>query len=517
MTRSAPKRKRPAKRAKSPRKPESTPARVTQDSEPRPLSPWAWSVLPMLLVAIGISTEPLRYLQAWNGPPAPGLADLKPLPTPPGDAPGLVMLLIDGLGATPSRRLTKLKALREEGADVTLTAVYPSKSRPAYVTMLTGLPPVLHGARNNRTPGGHGLDTFLARAKDAGLATACVGDRIDWFAELAEGGCQTAKTTRSDQNFIQAAADALASPAKVVVLHWLGVDWMGHEHGGASGQYGAAARDADALVGLVASQARGRVVAIVADHGHSAHGGHGGDERVVTEVPLVLKGPGVRVGVQVRGEAHQLASTLATLAGIAVPAASVGRPIWEALDPKLKAAKQDHADAIYARASKLTHPPAADAGPLVRLLAALALIIALLFRRIPWAVVGALTPLCAVVLLIGRGDPLTLSAVDLAPRFISRLLGYSGPAAIMGAVVLVRSAYARPVGDRARDASIKALAYAAGAAGPWLAAAAWAGFRPYPELPTAVAGFLPVALAIPAVLGLFSAAICIPIAAWGDG
>jgi hypothetical protein len=114
------------------------------------------------------------------------------------------------------------------------------------------------------------------------------------------------------------------------------------------------------------------------------------------------------------------------------------------------------------------------------------------------------------MLLSGRGDPLTLSAIDQAPRFVSRLLGYSAPASVFAVVALVRST------KTTKDAALKAVALAAGAAGPWLIACCWAGFRPYPAVPTPVAGFLPVALAIPAVVGLFAAALIVPIAAWRD-
>lgn len=468
----------------------------------------------MLLLAMIVSTEPSRYLQAWNGPPAPGLTELTPLPAPPDKRPGVVVLLIDGLGRTPAMRLTKLKEMRQAGADVRLTAAYPSKSRPAYITLLTGLPPELHGGRNNRTAGTPGLDTLLARVRAAGLGTACVGDRIGWFAELAFGGCESAKTTMSNEEFIRAADEALRGKAHVVVLHWLGVDWNGHEHGGASGQYAAAARDADTLVEMVRERSAGRAVVVIADHGHSARGGHGGDEPSVMEVPLVLSGPGVTKGAAPSepAQAEDVASTLAVLAGVAVPAASIGKPLWEVLEPALRARRGDHADAVRTRAARPahTHKGPGVAWPILRIALALLAVLACARPRPRWAVIGALTPALALLLLVGRGDPLTLSAVDQAPRFVSRLLGYSAPAAVFAGIALARSS------ATTMDASLKAIALAAGAVAPWLLACCWTGFRPYPELPTPVAGFLPVALAIPAVVGLFSAALTIPIAAWRD-
>ena len=467
-------------------------------------------VAPILAASLAVATEPVRYLQAWNGPPMPGLTGLQPLPPPSTPGPGVVVLLVDGLGRSPALKLPQLKALRKAGADVTIQAAYPSKSRPAYITLLTGTPPALHGGRNNRTPGEHGLDTLLARARAAGMTTACVGDRLGWFAELAAGGCDVARTTQTDGDFVRAADDALASDAKMVFLHWLGVDWSGHAHGGASGQYGAAARDADALVKMIVERARGRVVAVVADHGHAAHGGHGGNEPEVLEVPLVLSGPGVRGGVQAQGRAHDVAPTLALLAGVALPAASVGKPIWDALHPDTQRAQGDHVNAVRSRVDQVSVPKRRTwvRGGLTAL-AALALLLGVR-KRTRWALVGLLVPGCALILLAGRGDPLSLSAVDQAPRFVARLMGYSAPAAALGALALVRSV------DRTREAALRAVAFVVGAAGPWLISACWAGFRPYPQVPGPLEGFLPVALAIPAVLGMFAAALCVPLAAWSD-
>jgi len=78
---------------------------------------------------------------------------------------------------------------------------------------------------------------------------------------------------------------------------------------------------------------------VTADHGHVGIGGHGGPEEEVLHVPLVLAGAGVRAGV--RGTARQVdvAPTLSTLLGLAIPSSNQGRPLLDALalDPVRRA------------------------------------------------------------------------------------------------------------------------------------------------------------------------------------
>ena len=99
-------------------------------------------------------------------------------------------------------------------------------------------------------------------------------------------------------------------------------------------------------------------------------------------------------GATASAQAHDVAATLSVLAGAAVPAASVGSPIWDALHPSLRAERKDHADAVIARASTPghAHPPAGAAWPIARLvLAALAVLLACRPRP-TWAFVGASPP-----------------------------------------------------------------------------------------------------------------------------
>jgi hypothetical protein len=126
---------------------------------------------------------------------------------------------------------------------------------------------------------------------------------------------------------------ALRGQAALVMIELHGVDESGHGWGGASDASRRAATEADELIRSFASALdldRDTLV-VTADHGHVGVGGHGGPEDEVLHVPLVLAGAGVRAGV--RGTARQVdvAPTLSTLLGLAIPSSNQGRPLLDAL------------------------------------------------------------------------------------------------------------------------------------------------------------------------------------------
>src|SRR3569623_2241427 len=92
---------------------------------------------------------------------------------------------------------------------------------------------------------------------------------------------------------------------------------------------------------------RSRTTLIVtADHGHVAPGGHGGPEREVAHVPLILVGKGVRPGAHAHARTIDFAETVSALLGVASPGHAEGRALTEllALTPD-QAVRRDAADA----------------------------------------------------------------------------------------------------------------------------------------------------------------------------
>ena len=87
----------------------------------------------------------------------------------------VVMIVIDGLGIDESH-LPTLDHLRAIGSAMVAEVPYPTISRPNYVTLLTGVPPVDSGVRANRVRIPVEVDTAMDRAQAAHLRVATAGD-----------------------------------------------------------------------------------------------------------------------------------------------------------------------------------------------------------------------------------------------------------------------------------------------------------------------------------------------------
>jgi len=166
-------------------------------------------------------------------------------------------------------------------------------------------------------------------------------------------------------------------------------------------------------------------VIVTADHGHVASGGHGGSEREVSNVPLVLAGRGIVPGATARdAQLIDVAPTVAALLGIPAPRHAEGRALVELLQlsPE-EAARRTASDAARSRVlaelagaarARVARPAPA---PLLVLATGLALasVLALMARRrgaialTPAATTGALgfavTVLAVVALTRGHMSP----------------------------------------------------------------------------------------------------------------
>ena len=126
----------------------------------------------------------------------------------------------------------------------------------------------------------------------------------------------------------------IAGGSDLVVLLIGVVDRAGHAHGADSDEYREAAAIADRAVARAVAGldlARDTLV-VVADHGHSDSGGHGGTEPEVLQVPMILVGAGVTPGTTLVGaQLADVAPTVATLLGLPPPGHGLGRTLTEAL------------------------------------------------------------------------------------------------------------------------------------------------------------------------------------------
>jgi hypothetical protein len=279
----------------------------------------------------------------------------------------VIIVIIDGLRYDRSYGLPYLEKLRREGVDAQALSHYPTWSRPNYVAILTGVPPQASGVRTNRHATPVVLDSLMDRLRAAGLASSVTADNeampalflrppaVD--AELDSIDIDAMRDPQSDEalkasdfelvspfadgryvpwpgGFSDSARALLTGESDLVVLLIGAVDQAGHAHGADSDEYEEATRIADRAVArsLEDVELDKDTVIVVADHGHTGRGGHGGVEPEVMEVPLILAGAGIRRGAAVH-DAHlvDIAPTAAALLGLPAPGHGLGRTLTEAL------------------------------------------------------------------------------------------------------------------------------------------------------------------------------------------
>ncbi|HET6612163.1 MAG TPA: alkaline phosphatase family protein, partial [Kofleriaceae bacterium] len=266
----------------------------------------------------------------------PALARLTPTRNaPPARASRrVIVVIIDGLRLSDSFGTPYLTSLRRAGIDAAARSHFPTISRANYVSIVTGVPPVASGVRSNTYHWPVDLDSLMARARDAGLASAFVGDYSPGLAFMFPDDFTDLYYTPWPGGFERAATAVIDRDYPLVVLLPGKVDAMGHRFGADSREYRDAVRFVDdqlahALAGVDLSR---DTIIVCADHGHTDSGGHGGTEDEVMEVPLIMAGAGIRAGAAI-GPAQliDIAPTAAALLGISAPGHGLGRPLTEAL------------------------------------------------------------------------------------------------------------------------------------------------------------------------------------------
>ena len=203
------------------------------------------------------------------------------------------------------------------------------------------------------------VDSIFREAQRKGLRTAVVGDdgwlqlfgpwvdRLVAFEGVSEEEHRDLEAIYAlDDRILQEALQVLAQEPDLLLIHFAGLDNLGHGFGGASSEYRAGAQRVDAHLGeLVAAIDLGTTALIVtADHGQIDSGGHGGWESVVTRVPLVMVGRGVAPGGEgVEVNQPDIAPTVAVLLGTAIPTHNQGRALFDHLDidPRSEAQRKD--------------------------------------------------------------------------------------------------------------------------------------------------------------------------------
>ena len=306
-------------------------------------------LIPVLLVMAGLGARRIgaRALRAFIHYETPFAVPPVEARTGPPLARQVVLVLVDGLGLEGARSLPFLGELRARGADYDCRIGEPSLSLPGRAVMLSGAWQEVNGQPTNYDPRPLRVEHAFTVARRQGLATALAAGTggLKLFAPALSRPVAYADDPvsapfasyeaglRRQAQAARALIDELRGQPALVMVELHAVDESGHGWGGASEEYRRAAAGADAAIRGFASalDLERDTLVVTADHGHVAIGGHGGPEEEVLHVPLVLAGAGVRAGV--RGTARQVdvAPTLSTLLGLAIPSSNQGRPLLDAL------------------------------------------------------------------------------------------------------------------------------------------------------------------------------------------
>ena len=241
-------------------------------------------------------------------------------PAARGPARRVVWVLVDGLRLDASRAMPNLNRLRAEGEDVSARSEFPTFSGPNFVAQASGIEPAASGVLSNGYPGEVALDSVFRRAKLAGLRTAMRATDGDSGVEKPYGSWVDETTVGEPEDDLPA--------ADLVFLHFGFVDWAAHGSGSQSDEYRADVARADAAIGRIARSldpARDALV-VTSDHGNLDQGGHGGTEREVRMIPIVVWGAGAVRRTQA-GRGRDVGPTIAGLLGIGPLTHATGRSL----------------------------------------------------------------------------------------------------------------------------------------------------------------------------------------------
>ena len=280
-----------------------------------------------------------------------------------GEISRVILVVLDGLraDAIDTFGMTHLESLIRAGSyTVAAETVAPSVTAAAMTSLLTGVPPSVHGVRSDRfhIPSRSGpVDPVPATLAAAGIPTfAFIRQLPRWAVPLAQRTARRLAVAEcvfqgtSAAEIVVGAQQALRAESRgLFVMHWPDADEAGHSHGWMSAAYGAAARRLDAALGLLAGWTDvladpGTLLIALADHGGGGvlSNNHDSDHPHDRTIPIVVAGGRVNPGpIQGPVSLLDVPATILAAMGVAVPASYTGRPLHDTIAPPV-----DHVVAV---------------------------------------------------------------------------------------------------------------------------------------------------------------------------
>ncbi|HWK89888.1 MAG TPA: ectonucleotide pyrophosphatase/phosphodiesterase [Longimicrobium sp.] len=278
-------------------------------------------------------------------------------PARPGAVAGhVVVISIDGLraDAIEAANAVHLQGMMREGAwSLRAQTIFPSRTLPSHTSMLTGVPPSVHGITFNderiEREGRVGVPTVFDVAQEAGLYTSAIFGKAKFRHLIHPGAPRDVQAPPGSEIILapyiveRALQHLRFRRPNLLFIHIPDPDIAGHALGWMSLSYRTAVRRADGAVSHIVAAARRAygddvVVIVTADHG--GHGNdHGTDEPVDMTIPWIAWGKGVVPG-EIREPIVTMntAATALWLLGVPVPSNWEGKPVTTAFQAPAPAA-----------------------------------------------------------------------------------------------------------------------------------------------------------------------------------
>ncbi|MBL4797289.1 MAG: alkaline phosphatase family protein [Oleispira sp.] len=226
----------------------------------------------------------------------------------------VILVVLDGLAYETSLQcMGFLQGLKEQGTatQYKLQCELPSKSRPLYETILTGVTPIVSGIVHNEVTRNSNQQSVFSLARDAGLTTAAAA--FHWFSELYNRSPYDPVRDRHTQDpeqliqhgcfyhgdhypdsylYLDAESLLRRHNPDFLLIHPMNIDNAGHKSGVDSSHYRNTVRQSDSELSryIPAWIEEGYQVIITADHGMNGDKSHGGTLAEERDIPLFVIG-----------------------------------------------------------------------------------------------------------------------------------------------------------------------------------------------------------------------------------
>ncbi|XP_011874457.1 PREDICTED: GPI ethanolamine phosphate transferase 2 isoform X2 [Vollenhovia emeryi] len=298
----------------------------------------------------------------------------------------LIIMVIDGLrwdfvaGPTGKAAMPLTNALLVNSAGCLLQAKLqsPTVTMPRIKAMMTGTVPNFIDIVLNFGSKPLHSDSLLLQAKKHGHTLVFYGDDT-WLSLFPhtfhryDGTTSFFVTdfTEVDNNVTRHIRDELNNDDwTVMILHYLGLDHIGHVEGPFGASIKPKLREMDEIVAQIAqvvqhwnNDGASALFVVCGDHGMKDSGGHGGSTPQETTVPFITIG-GTRClrredGESIEIEQLDVAATLSTVLGLPIPSTNLGsvflNSIYDLDDAKRLFLLYYNSKQVFSRFQKLAH------------------------------------------------------------------------------------------------------------------------------------------------------------------